>query len=144
MLCELDRRGQKTRSGFYDYDENRVASPSPVTEKAVLALSAKRGIARRAVSASEILQRCIYPMINEGAKILEEGTALRASDIDVVWLYGYGWPAHRGGPMFYADTIGLDAVVTKLRELESTLGARFTPAPLLRRLAESGGRFCPS
>ncbi len=76
MLCELDRRGQKTRSGFYDYDENRVASPSPVTEKAVLALSAKRGIARRALSASEILQRRIYPMINEGAKILEEGTAL--------------------------------------------------------------------
>ena len=102
----MDRRGQKTGAGFYDYDENRNAKPSPVVEKIILDFAAKKGINRRTISDEEILERCIYPMINEGAKILEEGKAQRASDIDIVWINGYGWPVYRGGPMFYGDLIG--------------------------------------
>jgi 3-hydroxyacyl-CoA dehydrogenase len=115
-LCELDRRGQKTSAGFYDYDAKRERTPSPIVERLVLEQSASQGVTRRAISDQEILERCIYPMINEGAKILEEGKAYRASDIDIVWLNGYGWPAYRGGPMFYADTVGLPEVAAKLRE----------------------------
>ena len=100
ILCEMDRRGQKTGAGFYDYDEARNAKPSPVVEKIILDFAAKKGINRRTISDDEILERCIYPMINEGAKILDEGMAQRASDIDIVWINGYGWPVYRGGPMF--------------------------------------------
>jgi 3-hydroxyacyl-CoA dehydrogenase len=115
-LCEMDRRGQKTSAGFYDYDAKRERTPSPIVEKLVLDQSTAQGITRRTISDQEILERCIYPMINEGAKILEEGKAYRASDIDIVWLNGYGWPAYRGGPMFYADTVGLPEVTAKLRQ----------------------------
>jgi 3-hydroxyacyl-CoA dehydrogenase len=131
ILCEIDRRGQKTGAGFYDYDEQRNAKPSPVVEKIILDFAAKKGINRRSISDEEILQRCIYPMINEGAKILEEGKAQRASDIDIVWINGYGWPAYRGGPMFYADLIGPEKVLAKLKEFEATMGEDFKPAPLL-------------
>ena len=141
ILCEMDRRGQKTGAGFYDYDEQRNAKPSPVVEKIILDFSAKKGVNRRPISGEEILERCIYPMINEGAKILEEGKAQRASDIDIVWINGYGWPVYRGGPMFYADLIGPDKVLAKLREFEATMGDDFKPAPLLESVAAEKRRF---
>ncbi len=134
-LCEMDRRGQKTGAGFYDYDAKRNFTPSPIVEKLVLEQSARAGVTRRQVTESEILERCIYPMINEGAKILEEGKAYRASDIDIVWLNGYGWPAYRGGPMFHADTVGLPNVLAKLREFG------MAPAKLLEKLAVEEGSF---
>jgi 3-hydroxyacyl-CoA dehydrogenase len=134
ILCEMDRRGQKTGAGFYDYDENRSAKPSPVVEKMILDFAAKKGINRRKIADDEILERCTYPMINEGAKILEEGKAQRASDIDIVWINGYGWPVYRGGPMFYADLIGTDKVLARMKEFEGTMGADFKPAPLLEKV----------
>lgn len=140
-LCEIDRRGQKTAAGYYDYDANRKASPSGLVEKMILDFAVERQIRRRSISDQEILERTLYPMINEGARILEEGIALRASDIDVVWINGYGWPAYRGGPMHYADTIGLNVVVDTLRDLEARLGSNFAPAHLLSRLAGEGKRF---
>ena len=141
ILCEMDRRGQKNGKGFYDYDAERNATPSPVVEKAILEFAAKKGINRRTISDDEILERCIYPMINEGAKILEDGKAIRASDIDIVWINGYGWPVYRGGPMFYGDTIGLDKVLAKMRQFEGQMGAEFTPSKLLEKLAGEGKRF---
>jgi len=141
ILCEMGRRGQKTKAGFYDYDDRRNATPSPVVERVILDVAAKRGIERRPISDAEILVRCIYPMINEGARILEEGKALRASDIDVVWVNGYGWPAYRGGPMYYADSVGLDIIAAELEKLEAAHGPAFRPAPLLVRLAREGKRF---
>ena len=141
ILCEMDRRGQKTGAGFYDYDEQRNAKPSPVVEKIILDFAAKKGINRRSISNEEILERCIYPMINEGAKIIEEGKAQRASDIDIVWINGYGWPVYRGGPMFYADLVGPGKVLAKLKEFEATMGPDFTPAPLLESLAAENKRF---
>jgi 3-hydroxyacyl-CoA dehydrogenase len=141
ILCEMNRRGQKTGAGFYDYDEQRNAKPSPVVEKIILDFAAKKGINRRTISDDEILERCIYPMINEGAKIIEEGKAQRASDIDIVWINGYGWPVYRGGPMFYADLIGSDKVLAKLKEFEATMGADFTPAPLLESVVAEKKRF---
>jgi len=141
-LCEAGRRGQKTSAGYYDYDENRVPSPSPEVEKIILEFSEKNGKTRREISDEEILIRCIYPMINEGAKILEEGIAIRASDIDVVWVYGYGWPIYRGGPMFYGDSIGLPKIVAKMRELKEQTGdPMWEPAALMVKLAEEGKGF---
>jgi 3-hydroxyacyl-CoA dehydrogenase len=141
LLCEMDRRGQKTGAGFYDYDEARNAKPSPVVEKIILDFAAKKGINRRTISDEEILERCIYPMINEGAKILEEGKAQRASDIDIVWINGYGWPVYRGGPMFYGDLVGLDKVLAKLKEFEAKMGDAFKPSALLEKLATEGKTF---
>ena len=141
ILCEMDRRGQKTGAGFYDYDEQRNAKPSPVVEKIILDFAAKKEFNRRSISNEEILERCIYPMINEGAKIIEEGKAQRASDIDIVWINGYGWPVYRGGPMFYADLVGPGKVLAKLKEFEATMGPDFTPAPLLESLAAENKRF---
>jgi 3-hydroxyacyl-CoA dehydrogenase len=141
ILCEMDRRGQKTGAGFYDYDESRRAKPSPVVEKIILDFAQKKGINRRTISDEEILERCIYPMINEGAKILEEGKAIRASDIDIVWINGYGWPVYRGGPMFYGETIGLDKVLGKMKEFEGKMGDDFKPSPLLEKLAGEGKGF---
>ncbi len=140
-LCEMDRRGQKTGAGFYDYDSSRKASPSPLVEQMVLDHSKAKGIARRQISDAEILERLIYPMINEGAKILEEGKAIRASDIDMVWINGYGWPVYRGGPMFYADTVGLKNVLARMEQWERELGPEFKPSELLRRKAEAGETF---
>ena len=141
ILCELDRRGQKTSAGFYDYDEQRTARPSPVVEQIIRDFAIAKGKTSRAVSDEEILERCIYPMINEGAKILEEGIAIRASDIDVVWINGYGWPVYRGGPMFYADSIGLDKVLAKMQHFQATLGDDFKPAKLLVDLVAQGKSF---
>ncbi len=141
VLCEMDRRGQKTGAGFYDYDEQRNAKPSAVTEKIIKDFAAKAGVTPRQISEQEILERCIYPMINEGAKILEEKIAIRPSDIDIVWINGYGWPVYRGGPMFYADTVGLANVVAKLKEYGPKLGADFRISPLLEKLAAEGKRF---
>jgi len=141
ILCEMDRRGQKTGAGFYDYDEKRNAKPSPVVEQIILDFAASKGINRRPISDDEILERCVYPMINEGAKILEEGKAIRPSDIDIVWINGYGWPVYRGGPMFYGDTIGLDKVLAKMRALQNQHGDDFKPSRLLQTLATEGKRF---
>jgi 3-hydroxyacyl-CoA dehydrogenase len=141
LLCEMDRRGQKTKAGFYDYDDSRQATPSPVVEQLVLDLSVRKGMNRRPISDEEILERCIFPMINEGAKILEEGMAIRASDIDVIWINGYGWPAYRGGPMFHADTIGAARIVATMRQLEAAMGADFKVSALLERMAVEGRRF---
>jgi len=141
ILCEMGRRGQKTGAGFYDYDENRKPRPSPVTTKIIEDLRAKSGVKVRAISDDEILERCIYPMINEGAKILEEGKAIRASDIDVVWINGYGWPRYRGGPMWYGDLIGLDKVLAKMREWQAEMGDVFKPSALLEKLVAEGRTF---
>jgi len=141
LLCEAGRWGQKTGAGFYDYDAARKATPSPVVEQLILDLSAKRGITRRPIEDQEILERCLYPMINEGVKILEEGIASRASDIDVVWINGYGWPAYRGGPMFYADAVGPKTVLARLQAYQIQFGEDFRPAALLEAVAASGGKL---
>ncbi|HEX4972387.1 MAG TPA: 3-hydroxyacyl-CoA dehydrogenase NAD-binding domain-containing protein, partial [Steroidobacteraceae bacterium] len=141
VLCEMDRRGQKTGAGFYDYDAERNAKPAPVTEKIIKDFMAKAGATPRRISEAEILERCVYPMINEGAKILEEKIAIRPSDIDIVWINGYGWPVYRGGPMFYGDTVGLQTVVAKLKEYGPKLGADFKLSALLEKLAAEGKRF---
>jgi 3-hydroxyacyl-CoA dehydrogenase len=141
VLCEMDRRGQKTGAGYYDYDEQRNAKPSPVTEKLIREFAAKSGNKQQTFTEQDILERCVYPMINEGARILEEKIAIRASDIDIVWINGYGWPVYRGGPMFYGDTVGLAKVVAKLKELAPRLGPEFVLSPLLERLAAEGKRL---
>jgi 3-hydroxyacyl-CoA dehydrogenase len=141
VLCEQNRRGQKTGAGFYDYDEQRNAKPSPITEKIIKDFAARSGRPQRTISEQEILERCLYAQINEGAKILEEKIAIRPSDIDIVWINGYGWPVYRGGPMFYADTVGLPQVVKKLEEYGPKLGKDFTISPLLKQLAAEGKRF---
>jgi 3-hydroxyacyl-CoA dehydrogenase len=141
VLCEMDRRGQKTGAGWYDYDENRNAKPSAVTEKILHDFIVKSGANPRHVSDDEILERCIFPMINEGAKILDEKKAIRPSDIDVVWENGYGWPVYRGGPMWYGDQVGLPHVLDKMKEFQATMGDQFKPAPLLEKLVAEGKRF---
>jgi 3-hydroxyacyl-CoA dehydrogenase len=141
VLCEMDRRGQKNGKGFYDYDEQRNAKPSPVTEKIIKDFVAKSGKNARSISDEEILERTIYPMINEGAKILEEKKAIRPSDIDVVWMNGYGWPVYRGGPMHYADFIGLDKVLAKMKQWQAEMGDDFKPSALLEKLVAEGKKF---
>jgi 3-hydroxyacyl-CoA dehydrogenase len=137
-LCAQGRWGQKKQAGFYDYDEKRKPSPSPVVATIIEDFRAKAGITPRAIGDEEILVRTLYTMVNEGAKILEEGIAQRASDIDVVWNYGYGWPRHKGGPMFWADQIGLDTVVDGLKRYEGRLGEDFSFSPLLLKRAAEG------
>jgi len=141
VLCEMDRRGQKSGAGFYDYDENRNAKPSPVTETVIAEFRAKQGINPRPISDDEILERCLYPMVNEGAKILEEKKAIRASDIDTVWINGYGWPVYRGGPMYWGEKIGLDKVLAKMREFQDKLGDAFKPSALLEKLVAENKKF---
>jgi 3-hydroxyacyl-CoA dehydrogenase len=144
ILCEEGRRGQKTGAGFYDYDEARNAKPSPLVERIIRDFALAKRVERRAIADAEILERCLYPMINEGAKILEEGKALRASDIDIVWINGYGWPVYRGGPMFYADAVGVSKVLAKMEEFHAAMGDDFAPSPLLARMAREGARFVNS
>ncbi|MBV9571376.1 MAG: enoyl-CoA hydratase/isomerase family protein [Alphaproteobacteria bacterium] len=141
VLCEMDRRGQKTNAGYYDYDENRKAKPSATVERLVEDFRAKSGVQTRRISDDEILERCLYPMINEGAKILEEGIAIGASDIDVVWINGYGWPRYRGGPMYYAGEIGLEKVLDNMRAWQAERGDAFKPAALLEKLVADGKTF---
>jgi 3-hydroxyacyl-CoA dehydrogenase len=141
-LCEAGRYGQKTSAGFYDYDERRRPAPSALVADLIKDHAATSGIDQRDISDEEILDRCVLPMINEGAKILEEGIAMRASDIDVVYVYGYGWPVYRGGPMHYANSLGLDKVLAKLRHYQALTGDDFwEPSPLLVSLADKGQRF---
>ena len=141
ILAEQGRWGQKTGKGFYDYDASRKATPSPEVEKVILDFAAKKGVERRVISDEEILQRCLYPMVNEGAKILQEGIALRPGDIDIVWIYGYGWPVYRGGPMFWADLVGAKVIADRMADFQARLGNDFAVAPLLKTLADEGGRF---
>lgn len=141
-LAEMGRYGQKTNAGFYRYEAgNRTPVPDPEVEKIVIEVSRELGIERRQIPSEEILERCLFAMINEGAKILEEGIALRASDIDTVWINGYGFPSHRGGPMFHADHVGLTKVLERLLALRAVHGKLWEPAPLLSRLAEDGKSF---
>jgi 3-hydroxyacyl-CoA dehydrogenase len=139
-ICELGRFGQKTGAGYFKYEKgDRTPVPDLEVEKIIVDVATSMGITRRAISDEEILQRLLYPMVNEGAKILDEKIAIRASDIDVIWVYGYGWPVYRGGPMFWADSIGLRALRDRLLEFKKQSGDAFwTPAPLLDRLATEG------
>ena len=141
-LYELGRYGQKTAKGWYRYEPgSRTPLPDPEVEAVILQSSRDQGITRRPISDEEILARCLYAGVNEGAKILDEGIALRASDIDVMWLYGFGFPRWRGGPMFHADSVGLAKVYEAVRGFHREHGALWTPSPLLQRLAEGGGSF---
>ena len=143
-LCEAGRFGQKTGAGWYRYEAgNRTPLPDSVTEQLIADYRAAHGITPRKIGDEEIVERCIFALVNEGARILEEGIAARASDIDLVYLNGYGFPLHRGGPMLYADTVGLPQVVRSLRRFAAEPGAdaSWQPAPLLVRLAEEGRSF---
>jgi len=141
VLVHRGRRGQKTGAGYYDYDESRNRTNSALVEQVIRDFAAKRDIPQRSIGDEEILERCLYPMVNEGAKILAEGIASRSSDIDVVWVKGYGWPVYRGGPMYWADLVGLEKIRDRLRELERAHGEDFEPAPLLERLVAEGRGF---
>jgi len=140
-MFNAGRLGQKGIGGFYNYDANRNASPSPEAEKVVADFRKAKGATARPVTEEEIMDRSLLLVINEGAKILEEGIAIRSSDIDTIWLNGYGWPVYRGGPMYYADQMGLKTVVEKLKAYEAKLGPEFKPAPLLEKLAAEGKGF---
>ncbi len=141
-LCEMGRFGQKTSAGWYKYAEgSRTPEPDPEVEELIIGTAKELGIERRDLSDQEILERCMYPLINEGAKILEEGIAMRPVDIDIIWIYGYGFPVYRGGPMFYADLIGTKTVYDVMQRLHETHGELLKPAPLLERLAKDGKGF---
>ncbi len=140
-LCAIDRWGQKKGAGFYDYDEKRRPSPSPVVQQILEDFAKKEGVERRQISDEEIVERTLYTMVNEGAKILEEGIAQRASDVDVVWVYGYGWPVYRGGPMFWADSVGLPKIVDGLKRQEERMKPEFSFSKLLLEKAEKGEFF---
>ncbi|HET6181315.1 MAG TPA: 3-hydroxyacyl-CoA dehydrogenase NAD-binding domain-containing protein [Candidatus Sulfotelmatobacter sp.] len=140
-LCELGRFGQKTGAGWYKYDENRRAVPDPEVDELVRNWAREAGIAQRKISSEEIVDRCIYALVNEGARILDEGIARRAVDIDIIYLNGYGFPAYRGGPMWYADTVGLGKVYRRISDFHHQHGELWEPAPVLKRLAEEGETF---
>jgi 3-hydroxyacyl-CoA dehydrogenase len=140
-LCEMGRFGQKTGAGWYKYDESRRAIPDPEVAALVRQWAASANIPQRKISSAEIVERCIYALVNEGARILEQGYALRAVDIDIIYVNGYGFPAYRGGPMWYADTVGVKRVYERIREFENQHRELWTPAPLLQRLAEQNKTF---
>jgi 3-hydroxyacyl-CoA dehydrogenase len=140
-LAEMGRFGQKTSAGWYKYDEQRRPQRDPVVDEVIAAVRAEAGITPRAIAPDEIVDRAIYALVNEGANILEERMALRAVDIDIIYVSGYGFPAHRGGPMFYADTVGLGKVLERIREFHASHGALWAPAPLLVKLAAQGKTF---
>jgi 3-hydroxyacyl-CoA dehydrogenase len=140
-LCAIDRWGQKKGAGFYDYDDKRRPSPSPVVQQIIEDFARKQGVERREISDQEIVERTLYTMVNEGAKILEEGIAQRASDIDVVWVYGYGWPVYRGGPMFWADSAGPGEIVEGLKRQEARMKPEFSFSKLLLDKAAKGEKF---
>ncbi len=141
-IVEMGRLGQKTGAGWYKYEAGtRKPAADDMIEEMIVETSANLGIKRREISDQEIIERCLYPLINEGAKILEEGIAIRSSDIDVVWLYGYGFPRHHGGPMFWADLIGTDTIHGKMVEFETEHGNLMKPAGLLKELAKEGKGF---
>ncbi|MET0660492.1 MAG: 3-hydroxyacyl-CoA dehydrogenase NAD-binding domain-containing protein [Steroidobacteraceae bacterium] len=141
-LVAAGRLGQKSGGGYYDYDANRQAVASPKAAEIISAVARHLGVKQQPTTDSaELLARLLYPVVNEGAKILEEGIALRASDIDIALQLGYGWPVYTGGPMFWANTVGSSKIVAKLRELEAKHGDAFKPAQLLVKLASEGGSF---
>jgi 3-hydroxyacyl-CoA dehydrogenase len=140
-LYEMGRWGQKRGAGWYRYDETRAPIPDPEVHALIEKTASEAGIVRRSVTPEEIVERSIYVMINEGARILEEGHAQRAADIDVIYCTGYGFPGYRGGPMWYADAVGLKNVYARVLEFKRDYGDLWEPAPLLKRLAEEGGSF---
>ncbi|MDP6591078.1 MAG: 3-hydroxyacyl-CoA dehydrogenase NAD-binding domain-containing protein [Alphaproteobacteria bacterium] len=141
-ICEMGRYGQKTSAGWYRYEKgSRVPIADPEIEKLIICVSEELGYQRRPIDEKEIIQRCMYPLINEGAKILSEGIAQRPGDIDTVWIYGYGFPRQRGGPMFYADTVGLKQIYDVMSALYDAHGEWLKPAPLLAELAAAGKGF---
>ena len=141
-ICELGRFGQKTGAGWYRYEDgSRTPLPDPVIDSLIIQVSQELGFERRDISDQEILERCLYPLINEGAKLLEEGIALRAADIDVVWIYGYGFPVYRGGPMFYADSVGTRTIYEAVSRLYDRHGEMLKPAALLEDLARQNKGF---
>jgi 3-hydroxyacyl-CoA dehydrogenase len=143
VLCENGRRGQKNGRGYYTYDpETRASTPDPEVEQLIKDFAITQGVAQREISDQEVLERCLYPMINEGAKILEEKIAIRGSDIDVVWVNGYGWPLYRGGPMHWADSVGLSEIADKIRGYSASLGGKhWELSPLLAQLAAENGKL---
>jgi 3-hydroxyacyl-CoA dehydrogenase len=142
QLCEQGRYGQKTSAGWYKYEAgSRAPIPDPAVQKIIEESAAKAGIKRRKIDNDEILDRTLYALVNEGANILSEGIALRAVDIDMLYILGYGYPAFRGGPMWYADTVGLKKVYDRICQFEKDHGSLWTPAPLLKELATSGKSF---
>ena len=140
-LYEMGRYGQKTGAGWYRYGENRKRTPDPEMQTVITEMATRAGIEQRPIGAEEIVDRTIYTLVNEGARILEEGIALRPVDIDIVYLYGYGFPAYKGGPMWYADWVGLQRVYARILEFEAQHGHWWKPAPLLARLAGEGKTF---
>jgi 3-hydroxyacyl-CoA dehydrogenase len=142
QICELGRYGQKTGAGFYKYDEKRNAIPDPEIDALIVKYSADNGITRRTISDQEIIDRLVFALVNEAAYIIEEGIAMRAVDVDMIYLTGYGFPMYRGGPMFYADTVGLQAVVARMGEFAKNRNGEFwKPAQLLAKLAAEGKTF---
>ena len=144
-ICEKGWFGQKSGRGWYRYEKgNRKPVPDPEVEKLLEEYRAEIKIKPRKIPDDEIVERCIFALANEGARILEEGIALRASDIDMVYLTGYGFPPYRGGPMFHADQMGLDKVLASIRKFQDGYqGAQWKPAALLGKLAKEGKRFNP-
>ncbi|MBA2771750.1 MAG: 3-hydroxyacyl-CoA dehydrogenase, partial [Sphingomonas sp.] len=140
-LCAIERWGQKKGAGFYDYDDKRRPSPSRQVQDIIEKFAAEKRVERREIGDDEIIERTLYPMVNEGAKILEEGMAQRASDIDVVWVYGYGWPVYRGGPMHWADSVGLQTIVDGLKRQEQRMKPDFSFSQLILDKAEKGEKF---
>jgi 3-hydroxyacyl-CoA dehydrogenase len=140
-LCEMGRFGQKTGKGWYAYGDDRKPQPDPEVLALIEQLAVANGIRRRSLTNEEIIERTIYALINEGARVLEEGYALRAADVDVIYTNGYGFPAWRGGPMFYADRVGLRKIYDRVSAFHRELGQRWAPAPLLERLAKTGATF---
>src|SRR5262249_32798882 len=140
-LVEMGRLGQKTGKGWYRYGDDRKPISDPEVLEVVEAVSKAAGIRRRTIGDEEIFERTIYALINEGARVLNEGIALRAADIDVIYLTGYGFPAYRGGPMFFADHVGLNRIYERVAAFHREFGARWAPAPLLERLAREGSSF---
>lgn len=142
-LAEQDRLGQKTMAGVYRYEEgSRKPIPDPAVDAIIANFRKEQGITPRDITDQEILERCMFVMINEGAKILEEGVADRALDIDVVWIFGYGFPAYRGGPMFWADQLGLDTILNAVEKYHDDIGGdQWKPSALLKRLVAEGKSF---
>ena len=141
-LCELGRFGQKTGAGFYRYESgDRTPHPDPVVDELIRATAKEAGIKTRTVTDDEIRKRCIYALVNEAANVVADGIAIRASDVDVVWVYGYGFPAWRGGPLRYAESVGLRSVYDDILAFERAHGVYWKPSPLLAKLAMNGGSF---
>lgn len=140
-LCAQGRWGQKTKAGFYDYDERRRPAPSAAVSAVIEDFRARAGVTPRPISDDEIVARTLYTVVNEGAMILDEGIAQCSSDVDVVWIYGYGWPRHKGGPMFWAEQTGLDVIVEGLRTYAPRMSDDFVISPLLERCAAQGRGF---